>query len=306
MPEPTIHVPDGLARTARDVHGGAGADWAAGLPARLGELSRRWGLTLGPPFPGLSYSYVAPARRAGGTEAVLKVWVPNPDLSCEIAALRLWDGRGGVRLLEADDGAGALLLERLRPGLSLWDRADDGGATAIAASVMGQLWRPAPVGQAFPSAADWAGGLARMRARFGGGTGPLPTPLVERAEGLFRDLLASPSDAVLLHGDLHHGNILSAARAPWLAIDPKGLIGEPAYETGAWLRNPLPGLLARPNPKAVLARRVAIFADVLGLDPSRVRGWGTAQAVMAAWWVVEDHGGGWGPMIACAELLAAL
>jgi len=81
---------------------------------------------------------------------------------------------------------------------------------------------------------------------------------------------------------------------------------EPAYDVGAWLRNPLPELLTWPDPKRVLARRVAIFADALGLDPARIRGWGTAQAVLSAWWMVEDHGGGWEPMIACAELLAAL
>jgi len=184
--------------------------------------------------------------------------------------------------------------------------ADDEQATAIAASVMGQLWRPAPPDHSFPSTADWAEGLARMRVHFGGGVGPLPLALVERAESLFRDLLASSSDPVLLHGDLHHGNILSAERAPWLAIDPKGLVGEPAYEVGAWLRNPLPGLLARPDPKRILARRVAIFANALGLDPARIYGWGTAQAVLSAWWMAEDHGGGWESMIACAELLAAL
>src|SRR5438128_12681264 len=95
--------------------------------------------------------------------------------------------------------------------------------------------------------------------------------LLEEAETLYAELSASMAEPVLLHGDLHHDNILSATRQPWLAIDPKGLIGEPAYEVGAWLRNPLPQLLHMPQPGRILARRVDQFAEELGLERTRVR-----------------------------------
>ncbi len=114
------------------------------------------------------------------------------------------------------------------------------------------------------------------------------------------------AEPVLLHGDLHHDNILAAEREPWLAIDPKGIVGEPAYEVGALLRNPLPGLLARPEPGRVLARRIEQLAAELGFDRARIRGWALAQAVLSAWWSYEDHGDGWRETIACAELLAAI
>src|SRR5262249_48229170 len=150
---------------------------------------------------------------------------------------------GMVRLLAGDQERGIMLLERLRPGVSLLHHADDAAATEIAARVMCQIWRPVPPDHPFPTAARWASGLQRLRARYDGGTGPLPTAMVERAEALFVELLATSAEPVLLHGDLHHDNILSAEREPWLAIDPKGLVGEPAYEPGSWLRNWLPKLL---------------------------------------------------------------
>jgi streptomycin 6-kinase len=130
--------------------------------------------------------------------------------------------------------------------------------------------------------------------------------LLEEAEILFAELSISMAEPVLLHGDLHHDNILAAERQPWLAIDPKGLVGEPAYEVGAWLRNPLPQLLHRPQPGRVLARRIDQFVEELGLDRTRVRDWGMAQAVLSVWWSIEDTGQVWDDALACAELLAAI
>ena len=114
------------------------------------------------------------------------------------------------------------------------------------------------------------------------------------------------SEPVLLHGDLHHENIVGASRQPWLAIDPKGLIGEPPYETGALLRNPMPHLLNMDRPDLVLARRIEQLNDHLELDRARIRGWALAQAVLAVSWALEDHGKNWEPWMVCAELLAAL
>ena len=146
----------------------------------------------------------------------------------------------------------------------------------------------------------------RLRQQYGGGSGPFPPALLEEAETLFAELSASMAESVLLHGDLHHDNILSATREPWLAIDPKGLVGEPAYEVGAWLRNPLPQLFSMPQPERVTARRIAQFAEELGLDRRRVRDWGMAHAVLSVWWEIEDTGHISDDMLACAELLAAI
>jgi len=171
---------------------------------------------------------------------------------------------------------------------------------------MRQLWRPVPPNHPFPTVNDWGRGFARLRQHYEGGSGPFPTRLLEEAEALFAELSASMAESVLLHGDLHHDNILAAQRQPWLAIDPKGLVGEPAYETGALLRNPLPELLKAPQPGRILARRVDQLSEELGLDRERVRGWGLAQAVLSAWWSVEDTDQIGEGALTCAELLAAI
>ena len=289
------------------LHGEVGRLWLDGLPALVEECAARWSLKVGAPFAPLSYNYAAPAEDPGGEKLVLKLGVPVPELLSEMEALSVFAGRGAARLLGSDAGRGALLLERLEPGTPLVAlcEVDDGAATAAAASVMRGLWRAAPEGHSFPTAADWGRGFGRCRARFGGGTGPFPRRLFEEGESLFAELLASSAAPVLLHGDLHHGNILNAAREPWLAIDPKGLVGEPAYEVGALLRNPLPQLFSWPRPVRVSERRIAQLSEELGLERARVRGWGLAQAVLSVWWSIEDEGevGEFG--LAAAEMLAA-
>jgi streptomycin 6-kinase len=108
------------------------------------------------------------------------------------------------------------------------------------------------------------------------------------------------STSLILHGDLHHFNILSAEREPWLAIDPKGVVGEAAYEAGALLRNPLEDMSQYPH---ILKRRIAILSEMLDIDCQRILGWAVAQAVLSAWWSYEDHGQGWEPGVALAETL---
>ncbi len=282
-------IPENLIHTATDVYGEAGRAWADGLPALLREYQEQWSLVVGPPFPNLSYNYATPATRADGTTVVLKVCFPDQAFVREAEALRLFDGHGAVRLLEADAARGVMLLERLEPGVPLRAMEDDLQATSIAAAVMRQLWRPVPLDHPFPTTHDWAAGLDRYRARFGDAPGPIPAALMDKATMLFAELLASQSDPMLLHGDLHHDNILQASREPWLAIDPKGLVGEPAYETGALLRNPAE-LFTASQPARILARRVAQLSDELALDRARIRGWAAAQAVLAAVWSLEDHG----------------
>jgi len=299
-------VLNGFARTIVELYGAAGIEWLSRLPSIIADCEQRWLLTVMPPFEPLSYNYVAPAIRADGTDVVLKLGIPNPELLTEIEALRLFNGHGIVQLLDADPDQGILLLERLKPGTPLSSLPDDRQATSIAAQVMRQLWRPAPSEHPFPTVAKWAAGLRRLREHFAGGCGPFPRALVEVAEARFAELIGSMAEPVLLHGDLHHENILTAERQPWLALDPKGLVGEPAYEVGALLRNPMPQLLAEPQPERVLARRVYQLAEELGFDRERLLGWGVAQAVLSAWWSFEDHGHGWEWGIACAELLTML
>jgi streptomycin 6-kinase len=301
----TLSIPRRFARTIVALHATTGVEWLNNLHALLDDCARHWSLTLGRPFARLSYNYVLRATRADGSRVVLKVGVPHRELLTEMRALHVFAGRGVVRLLEADERRGAMLLERLEPGASLDTISvdDDSQATSHAAAVMRRLWQPVPRAHTFPTVSDWGAAYARLRTRFGGGSGPLPSALFDEAERLFTELSDSSAAHVLLHGDLHHGNILSARRAPWLAVDPKGLVGEPAYEVGALLRNPLPQLLKTPSPRRVLSRRLDILSEELSIERERLRNWGVTQAVLSTVWSIEDGESGWQPTIACAELL---
>jgi streptomycin 6-kinase len=197
--------------------------------------------------------------------------------------LMAFGGRGLVRVLEMDDGA--VLLERVRPAISLVTVVDAGGddrATAILAEVIARM-KPSMLTDV-PTAREW--GAALGHAAMTQTTG-IPVRVLERAQHAYAALCQSQQRPRLLHGDLHHENVLLDDERGWLAIDPKGLVAELEFEAGAALRNPLqrPDVFTNPT---TIARRVNRFARELRLDESRIVAWAFAQSVLAVLWLVED------------------
>jgi streptomycin 6-kinase len=293
-------IPEHFAQQTIQMNGDEGRAWIEALPSTLAEYAQRWSLTLQLPF-GLYYNYVAPATRADGSEAVLKLGFPNRELLSEMHALQHLDGRGIVRMLEADFEQQVFLLERIRPGVELVTLKDDEQATRIAAQVMQQLWQPVTTARPLLTVESWTEGMAKLRPFFGGGSGPFRDYLVDAAEQIFAELVPHQGERVLLHGDLHHWNILSATRQPWLALDPKGVIGEREYEVGAWLRNPHFENFSEEELVRLQDRRLDILKEMLGFDRQRMLAWALAQAVLSAWWAVEDHGDFWQESMRCAQ-----
>jgi streptomycin 6-kinase len=237
------------------------------LGARLRAARSRWSLAVDGVFP-LSYRHVEPVRRADGSAAVLRLGRPgDPEFERELDAAEWFGGHGAPRVLAIDRELGAVLLERVLPGTML-DAASEDVVVPAAAAVMRALWRPPGDDCPFPTVADWGRSLDPG----------------SRAAGVYFELCDSMDEPVVLHGDLHHFNLLRSDAHGWLAIDAKGVVGEPAYETGALLRNPKPAVLTRP----VLQRRADLLAEALELDRARVYGWAYAQAVLSAAWSVED------------------
>ncbi len=246
-----------------------------------------------------------PGRTATGTEIVLKVGVPCRELLTEAAALGLYDGRGAVRLLDHDAPRGMLLLARVTPGEMLYELQCDPAATRTAATLMRQLWRTPPAEHAFPSLAVWFKAFERFRQQYGAGNGPFPPGLTARAERTFIELNESSGQSVLLHGDLHHGNILFAAAGGWMAIDPKGLCGDPGYEMGTFMLNQLPVGAADAETLAVLAQRLMTFAAELQMERTRLARWAFCHAVLSALWSLEEADD-WQPTIRLAQMLESL
>jgi streptomycin 6-kinase len=227
------------------------------------------------------------AVRFGRQPAVLKILTDASDEASAPRWLRHFAGRGAVRVLREDRGA--VLLQRAVPGTWLAEYVADGRdeqATHIIADVLLRLHhgRRPPAG--WPTLLDWAEGFTRQRAR------PihrrLPQRLLDTGEGMFRELAASQGKQFLLHGDLHHGNILADKGEGWLVIDPKGVIGESAYETASAIRNPVEFYPFQLD-SAFMSRRVAVFAERLGVERDRILGWFIAQAVLSACWSIEDN-----------------
>jgi streptomycin 6-kinase len=306
-----VQLPADFLRNIRNSFGNAGEQWLADLPWLLDEASRKWDLVIGEPLL-LSYNYVTAAKRHADTDVVLKLGVPDHEFSSELSALRHFNADGCVRLLEADDDRFMFLLERLKPGMMLADIEDDEKRTHIACDVMTRLWRPAPMdespgffekGLPFIKLVDWFAKLAKLRSRYAGGSGPFPQKFVERVESLLPELFAESTPAMLIHGDLHHFNILSSERG-WLAIDPKGVIGPPEYECGPLLINPVPRLLDWPDALKITQRRIAILSERLGFPRERICEWGFCHAMLSAWWDLADDDTGGVYSLACAEMFA--
>lgn len=250
------------------------------------------GLTaIGTPWPSSSVRRVVPATTSSGLSCVLKVARPgDPEVASEAAALRAWAGRGAVQLLAADADVGVLVLARAQPGTPASRRVpDEEESTTIACGdVLRELHR-APVPAA--GLTDLATlGQVTDRVRLPSGC-TLDASHVDRARSLCADLLVDQRVPVVLHGDLHHDNLLTD-RGGWTAIDPKGMVGEPAADVVAWLRNPLDmvgGLAHQPKRLGALVdARLEVLVDRAHLDADRARAWGYVGSVWSALWDVED------------------
>jgi len=199
--------------------------------------------------------------------------------------LTAFDGRGLVRALEYRDGI--VLLERLAPGndlsvLSLNTRDDE--ATEIIAEIIGRMSSIRPSVKGIKSASDLISEFQKYRH---GCDDLMPAGMIDKAERIFSQLCDSQADLRLLHGDLHHYNVLFDSQRGWVAIDPWGLWAEIEYEVGASLRNPIdaPDLLAK---KETVVRRLRIYEQRLGIDARRALRWAFSQAVLAALWPTEE------------------
>ena len=265
----TLRIPQRLAAACRETP--ERTSWLDCLPDTLQGLQHRWSLTLHAPFDGVdgTCSYVAAVQRADGTPAVLKVGMPHMEGEHEIYGLRFWNGDPTVRLLMADHNLNAMLLERCEPGTSLralpeWDQ------DVVVSGLLRRLWSSPSRHHPFrPLSALMASWSEQTLAR----ADDWPDAgLVREGLRLFEQLPRSAPREALLATDLHAGNVLRAEREPWLVIDPKPFVGDPAYDATQHLLNCQERLLS--DPHGTIRR----FADLLGVDHDRVRWWTFARA----------------------------
>ncbi len=268
----------------------------AALPARVTALASEWELELGDPYlPGGQCAWVAPARNSAGDELTLKVSWRHREAEHEADALRLWDGAGAVRCFatRALEDTTGLLLERCVPGVQLKDSVPEPEQDVVVAALMRRLWgHEPPPGHPFGSLQgmcdEWAinseltlaNGVEKGRRRLTAAPcrGFDPGLALAGIE-MLRELPKTADRSVLLSTDLHAANVLSSRREPWLVIDPKPFVGDPAFDPVQHMLNCNGRLAADP---AGLARRMA---KLLELEPDRVRLWLFARCAQESPWV---------------------
>jgi streptomycin 6-kinase len=260
-------VPEQLAVTCRGIS--ERMAWLGRLPDTVRELQDRWALRLGPPWSDATGAWVAPAVRADGTRVVLKVGMPHMEAAHEIEGLRFWDGEPTVRLIEADEGGHALLVERCEPGTSL-RQVPEAEADVVLAALLRRMWRapvaPHPFRPLSVMLAYWAEETLAACAEWP------DAGLVRAGLDVFNQFGRASPDDVLLATDLHAGNVLRTRREPWLVIDPKPFVGDPAYDATQHLFNCKTRMAEAPE--ATISR----FADLLAVDCERVRMWTFARS----------------------------
>ncbi|WP_393098205.1 aminoglycoside phosphotransferase family protein [Streptomyces sp. LN325] len=296
-----IEVPDALAASQHRYNGAAGRAFVAALPRRAARFLDRWELRLdGPSMHGMT-ALVLPVRRADDTPAVLKLQLLDEESAGEPLALRAWAGGGAVRLLDHDRATGTLLLERLDHTRMLTHLPDTREATLVIARLLARL-----TAVAAPEGVRRLGDVAAdMLERVPGALRRIPDPsdrrLVEDCAAAVREVVTEPGDR-LLHWDLHYDNVLRglhhdnvhddandhdgdhdgdrlAGRAPWVAIDPKPLAGDPGFEL-------CPALCNRFEPGEI-RRRFDAMTDVMGLERARARAWTLGRVLQNTLWEIE-------------------
>ena len=241
-----VKIPVKKTRAIKTQFGKAGEQWLADLPSVLGACASRWDLVFELPYEGGWPTNVVLKVTRSGEPLVLKTGYPQPELFTEMQVLQKWRGRTGcVQLLDCDETAGIMLMQRLEPGLE-FRHAHAGSARS---SVSIDLFNSVPmkivtdeVSLPYPSLPyyrDWVErAFAAFRVDYEDGVlknGFLKH--IEKAESIFVDLDATHEETWLLHGDLHHENMLLDESTGWTAIDPKGILGAKVLECGRFMHN---------------------------------------------------------------------
>ncbi len=277
---------DEFLAAVRSQHGMDAEIWIEAAPTLHDELVLRWELELTEILGEDPSTYVAAGTRSGETPVMLKIAFPDGWFAEELAALIHWGGAGAVAVIDHDP-RGAMLLERPDPGTPLADDPDGDHALEIACGVAERLWIANPGGIAHLSGEvlEWA---RTMPARHHLANRPFERVLIHEAVTAIRDLVPTQHEQVLLHGDLHLGNIVRSGEDGWVAVAPRPLIGERAFDAAASVHGGPENLMAnRAGSKALLGHRVDLVSEHLGIDRERLRRWSLAIVTDYALWDFE-------------------
>jgi streptomycin 6-kinase len=265
--------------------GDAGVAWLADLPRIVAELEDKWRVTTEPAFEKGEYNFVAPAR-SESVDAVLKVSPPFPtiEIYAEAEFLEKLDGKRAPKLLEMDRENRAILIERVRPGVTMDIRFAEHPFSCVepAIEVLKSILTPPP----YPPAEvqlfyDWFYRFQRAKDT------DFPKTYFEKACNIFEPLFQDDDRTYHLHGDFHPGNVITSGEG-FAVIDPKGLVGHVAYDISVFLNNLHWWQKGKPNVRENLFAAAKKFGDAFAMDEREIREVAYAGMVIGAWWNFED------------------
>lgn len=267
-----------------------GQKWLDDIPTLIKTYEAKWGLKSNGTFPELTFNYVEKVKTKNGEYLVLKIGFPQDlDFARQAKTLKLYSGNGAVKVLNEDIENSVLLLEGCIPGKSLHTLKDETKEVLIFTNIAKRLWRKAPEDPSFENISkteedfEWYFKNIKKAEKF------LPEDLTTKAYELFKNLISTQKDTFLLHGDLHHDNIISSDRG-WLAIDPKGVIGEREYECASFIFNPYKQFTENEDliSEEFFANRIELIAAALRFDKKRITQWAFVKSVSSLIWRIQD------------------
>jgi len=288
--------PERFRRYATSGFGDRGKAWLEQLPDILDRCCAKWTLTLGPATDEIKGNYIAYVRTGEGQDLVLKVGVPHRDFTTEMEALAIYAGRGINRLVEADRDLNAMLLERLRPGTMLAAaEMDRSGQFETAAHIIRQLHEtPPPSAHDLPHFHDWVqSALSDARNCDDARRSHPYLEQFPRVQSMMERLMRPVEPQILLHGDLHHWNILLDAERGWMAIDPKGVLGASCLDVGRFIGNAMGFGESVSDRRQILLDAIHVFSAALGESEERMFAGAFCDRVTGCSWGLkheEDEG----------------
>ena len=231
-----MHIPEYFLRKAARQFGDAGPGWVQQLPALLARCEDQWQLTDCVPADNLSINLVCYAHSALYGDVVLKIEGPHTERYTEMTALRLYAGRHACTSFAVDEEIAAILLERIVPGYDLRKVPDKHEQLEIGAELVAKLPIPLDKTYGLPYYGDWVTrAIATTHAQYQ--PSPRMIALMDTTADLFHKICPGDEPHYLLHGDLHHENMLRHSDGEWKIIDPQGVIGAPFMESGRFIQN---------------------------------------------------------------------
>lgn len=276
-----------LTQNIINIYGTQGEEWIANLPATIDALAKHWNLSHLTPIDNMTFNYVTKAITNTNQPVVLKISCDEKSITNEILALKYFDGDGSIQFVDYHSKYHASLLQQAMPGTTLkalYPTQIEYVMSCYANTMKRLHSKRLPSKHSYPHIAEWLRAIDRLVPNK-----PCPTHILETAISLKNSLLATMTTEIFLHGDLHHDNILNH-NDEWLAIDPKGIVGEPEFEIAAFDFMYITELAGNLNIKDIFESRVNILAQKSGLNAQRIKDWVFVRLILMAAWHIEGNG----------------